>query len=126
MLTDLPPEVAGWRDAIQRLSPSVPPCRYLSPARWGTMRDNALDFLDRFGAEAHRLGWTASELFGVHPENGTLRVDWCGVLMVSGDKAASISANRIAFTRTAGYRDTPGMPRGMPIWEFSDKRKAAA
>ncbi|WP_280137135.1 hypothetical protein [Methylobacterium sp. ARG-1] len=42
------------------------------------MRTNALSFTDQFGAEAHRFGWTAEQLPGVHPETGTLRVDQCG------------------------------------------------
>lgn len=34
---------------------SASPCRYLVPARWVNIRENALAFCDRFGAEAPRL-----------------------------------------------------------------------
>ena len=75
---DLPPAVATWRDQIERLSEHASPCRYLLPAKWKAMRENALPFLDQHGAEAHRLGWTAEQLFGVHPEHGFLRVEYAG------------------------------------------------
>ncbi len=77
-MSDLPPAVASWRDQIERLSEHASPCRYLLPAKWAAMRASALAFLDQFGAEAHRLGWTAPQLFGVHPEHGFLRVEYAG------------------------------------------------
>jgi hypothetical protein len=43
---DLPPTVASWRDQIERLSEHASPCRYLLPAKWKAMRENALAFLD--------------------------------------------------------------------------------
>ncbi len=72
--TLLPNPVAMWHGAIEAMSPHASPCRYLAPARWAPIRDAALDFGPRFGADAHSLGWTAAELFAVHPEDGTLRL----------------------------------------------------
>lgn len=120
--TLLPNPVAMWHGAIENISERASPCRYLTPAQWATMRESALDFCTRFGAEAHSLSWTAPQLFGVHPEHGTLRVDWCGVLMIGGRKATNIEAGRILFDNTSGYRDLPGLPVGMPIWEFAARR----
>jgi hypothetical protein len=85
------------------------------------MRESALDFCSRLGAEAHGLGWTAPQLFGVHPEHGTLRVDYCGALMVAGKRATGVHADRVAFEQTAAYRNTPGKVWGPPIWEFKPK-----
>ena len=85
------------------------------------MWEAALDFGVRFGAEAHALGRTSPHLFGVHPEHGTLRVDYCGALMVAGKKVQAVEGNRIVFERTAGYRNTPGKVWGPPIWEFKTK-----
>ncbi|MCJ2058784.1 hypothetical protein MKL09_19820 [Methylobacterium sp. J-048] len=82
------------------------------------MRESALDFCTRLGAEAHGLGWTAPQLFGVHPEHGTLRVEYCGALMVAGKEVHAIEADRVVFERTAAYRNTPGKVLGPPIWEF--------
>lgn len=112
---DLPPTVAPWRDQLERISERASPCRYLTPTQWATMRESAIDFCDRLGAEALALGWTAPQLFGVHPQHGTLRVDYCGALMVAGKKVHSIDANRVVFERTAGYRDTLGKQWGPPI-----------
>ena len=117
----LPDAVAGWRSALENLSPHASPCRYLAPAKWAVIRENAIVFCDRFGAEAYRLGWTAQELFAVHPEHGTIRVDHCGVLMVGSQPAIGVEANRILFERTAGYRDGPGQQWGIPVWEFAKK-----
>ncbi|MCJ2140273.1 hypothetical protein [Methylobacterium sp. E-066] len=106
--TDLPPAVATWRDQIERISERASPCRYLTPAQWATMRESAIEFCDRFGAEALSLGWTDRELFGVHPEHGTFRVDYCGALMIAGNRVQGVHADRIMFERTAARRDKPG------------------
>ena len=119
--TLIPNPVAIWHGNIENISERASPCRYLTPAQWATMRESALDFCARFGAEAHGLGWTAPQLFGVHPEHGTLRVEYCGALMVAGKKAQAVEADRIVFERTAGYRNTPGKVWGPPIWAFKAK-----
>ena len=70
--TLLPNAVAIWHGAIENISPHASPCRHMPPSRWSPIRENCLDFIARFGDEAHRLGWTAEQLFGVHPEHDTL------------------------------------------------------
>ena len=118
-MSDLPPAVASWRDQIERLSEHASPCRYLTPARWAAMRANALTFLDERGAKAHRLGWTASQLFGVHPEHGFLRVEYAGALMVNDSPVIGVEPDRIVFDRFSGYRTKPGQTWGPPVWEFA-------
>lgn len=118
----LPLEAAEWRNAFGRLRPNSPPCRYLNPTGWVNIHEACTDFIERFGADAVRLGWTAPQLFGVHPEHGTLRVDWCGVMMIGGRKAVGIEADRIPFGNLTGYRNVPGAPIGIPIWEFAARR----
>ena len=125
VVSDLPPTVASWRDQIERLSEHASPCRYLAPPKWKGMRENALAFLDQHGAEAHRLGWTAPELFGVHPTSGTLRVDCCGVLMLGSGTAQAIQADRVTFAQTSGYRFLKGQAPGVPIWEFAARGRAS-
>ena len=120
----LPPAVASWRDQIERLSELASPCRYLAPAKWKAMRENALAFIDQHGADAHQLGWTAPELFGVHPQNGTLRVDSCGVLMLGSSAVQAVHADRIAFAQTSGYRFLNGQAPGIPIWEFAARGRS--
>jgi len=119
--TMLPNAAAVWRSAVEDLSPHASPCRYLSPSRWVPMREAAIDFCDRLGAEAHSPGWTAAELFALHPEHGTLRVEFCGVLMVSGSKAQAVEPTRIVCDRGSGYRTKQGQVWGIPVWEFAKK-----
>jgi hypothetical protein len=69
---------AGWRAALLALSPDHDPCPGFRPYVWARVQANALDFIERHGPEAHRLSWTAPELFGVHPEVGVVRVDGWG------------------------------------------------
>ncbi|MGH1573747.1 hypothetical protein ACRAWG_27775 [Methylobacterium sp. P31] len=89
------------------------------PPKWTPIRENTLAFCDQFGAEAHRLGWTAPELIGVHPQHGTIRVDYCGVLMVGAEPARGVEANRVLFERTSGYRNRQGQQWRIPVWEFA-------
>ncbi|GJD71655.1 hypothetical protein MMMDOFMJ_4618 [Methylobacterium gnaphalii] len=77
------------------------------------------DRLHRFRAEAHALGWMAAQLFVVHPEHGTLRVGYCGALMISGRKTTAIEPRCIRFFEDLTfYRDVPGKLRGLPIWKL--------
>lgn len=65
-------------------------------------------FLDEHGAEAHWLGWTAEQLFGVHPERGSLCLEYSGVMMVNASKIIGVEPDRIVFDRFSGYRTKPG------------------
>ena len=107
--TLLPNPVAIWHGAIENISERASPCRYLNPAQWAKMREAALDLCDKFGAEAHRHGWTERQLFGVHPQHGMLRVDYCGALMIAGDRVQSIEADRIVSEWTAAL--LPAQPQ---------------
>ncbi|MDP4026306.1 hypothetical protein Q8W71_27155 [Methylobacterium sp. NEAU 140] len=120
--TLLPSAVDVWRHAIEGIPADKPPCRYLTPAKWAALREAAIDFCDRYGAEAHRLGWTASQLFGVHPQHGTLRVDGCGAMMINGRKATGVDATGVQLSNQTAHRDKPGQETGPPIWEFAAKR----
>ena len=81
-------------------------------------REAAIDFLDRFGEDAIALGWTATDLFGVHPAVGVVRVDYCGALMISGERVRAIESDKIRFGMTTYYRNLPGRPVGVPVWEI--------
>ena len=119
--TLLPNAVAIWHGAIENISPHASPCRHMPPSRWSPIRENYLDFITRFGDEAHRLGWTAEQLFGVHSEHGTLRVDCCGALMMASDKAIGVEATRVLYERTSSYRNRQRQEWGPPIWAFKAK-----
>ena len=40
----------------------------MTQRRWQQVLDDAGRFLDRWGNQAHELGWNAADLFGVHPQ----------------------------------------------------------
>ena len=55
----------------------------------------------------------------MHPEHGTLRVDFYEALIVGGTPARSVEANRVLFEQPAAYRDRQGQEWGVSIWEFA-------
>ena len=85
------------------------------------MREAAIDFCDRMGGEAHALGWTAAELFALNPEHGTLLIEVCGVMMITGNRAQAVEPTRIVFERGSAYRNKQGQQWGIPVWEFAKK-----
>ncbi|WP_244479990.1 hypothetical protein [Methylobacterium sp. Leaf94] len=83
------------------------------------MHEAAIEFLDRYADQAVALGWSTLDLFGVHPQAGTIRPDYCGAMVLSGEKVSSVLADRIVFERTTHRRDKPGRPSGaVPLWTF--------
>jgi hypothetical protein len=112
--TMLPNAATVWRSAIEEMSPHASPCRYLTPGRWVPIREAAIDFCDRLGAEAYALGWTAAELFALHPEHGTLRLEVCGVMMITDNRAQAVEPARVVFERGSAYRTEQGQ-----VWGFS-------
>ena len=52
---------------------------WLAPDRWAVMLSDAESFLSRWGTVAHSLGWTAVDLFGVHPVAPAARFDVMGL-----------------------------------------------
>ena len=112
-----PSDAQAWRDALVAMKPTTSPCPGLTGPRWEKMREVAIDFFNRFGEEAAALGWTTAELFGVHPAAGFIRVDHCGALMISGERVRAIESDKIRFGMTTYYRNLPGRPVGVPVWE---------
>lgn len=115
-MTDRPPlSTAGPHD----LRPTVSPCPGLTATNWSAIHAKGLDFLERRADEAVALGWTTTDLFGVHPRLGTIRVDYCGGLTMGTALTTGITENRIFSGHTTFYRDTPGRGIGaVPLWLF--------
>lgn len=107
-----------WRAGLESLQPDRAPCPDFRGSEWPRVLARALAFLDTFGAQAEALGWTAPRLFGVHPEIGIVRVDYCGGLVLPiGGTVRAITATEISFGHLT-HRTKPGRPEGIPIWEF--------
>ena len=115
----VPADPKLWRQGFLDLRPSAVPCPGFTTQSWGGTHEKCIDFLDRWAEEAAALGWTTLDLFGVHPEAGVIRPDFCGAIVMSDAKVSAITDRRIAFLNTAFYRDTPGRPTGaVPLWLF--------
>jgi hypothetical protein len=109
----------AWREAILGLSPDHDPCPGFRPGAWARVWANALDFIDRHEAEAHSLGWTAEELFGVHPVVGAVRVDCCGALMLpNAGRVLAVEAELIRYVNGLAFRRGIGASPSMPVWRF--------
>jgi hypothetical protein len=64
---------------------------------------DAENFLSRWGAAAHALGWTALDLFGVHPTVPAARFDVMGlVLLICGGEVIALTASSATIRRRSG------------------------
>ena len=119
-----PPKVVPADPKLRRqgfldLRPSVVPCPGFTFQSWGGAHEAFVEFLDRWADEAVALGWTTLECFGVHPEVGTIRPDFCGAMVLSAERVSAITDKHMRFGKTTFYRDTPGRPSGaVPLWTF--------
>ena len=53
--------------------------------------------------------------------HGTVRVDFCGALMIAAAPVLGVEPTRVLFERTSVYRNLPGQGWGVPVWEFAAK-----
>ena len=63
-----------WAEGFARLDLASPPAGF-DAKRWRTLIDDGGKFLDRWGGEAARLGWSALDLLGAHPVAPAFRYD---------------------------------------------------
>lgn len=102
---------AGWH-AISAELKTMPAPDWAGVDRWSEIIDDADLFLSEWGETAHRLGWTALNLFGVHPAAPGSRFDMmglvpilrCGRVAVLTERTASIrqrSGAMLSFSRAS-------------------------
>ncbi|CAO4196649.1 hypothetical protein [Methylorubrum extorquens] len=80
-------EADQGRRAFGALQPTSPPRWYLGTTACANIYKASTDFIGRFGAEAVRFGRTTPLNYDAYPRHGTLRMDWCGVMITGGYKA---------------------------------------
>jgi hypothetical protein len=86
VLLEAPDDVPeAWAQGVANLL-VMPAVTGWSPARWAILQEDARVFLDTWGGQADRLGWTAHDLFSVHPEASYARVDAMGLLPLLGGR----------------------------------------
>ena len=76
---------------------------WLSPDRWLALLLDAESFLNRWGNAAYQLGWTALDLFSVHPEAPSARFDKMGLaLLICGGEVIVLTAQSATIRRASG------------------------
>jgi hypothetical protein len=93
---------AKWHAILAELEGKNCPER-ISPDRWQEVISDAETFLARWGSAAHSLGWTALDLFGVHPTAPAARFDVMGLLLlVQGGAVVALTADAATIRRKTG------------------------
>ncbi len=88
------------------------------------MREDAYHFLQDWAARAHELGWTAPDLFGIHPEKPWVRFDCMGLVpLLNGAKVTALSDIEAVIEKPNGARVTFRRRGQVPdetclIWEL--------
>jgi hypothetical protein len=113
---------AEWARHIALLKSNEPRLG-MSPLHWSQFVRDARRFLAEWGAEAARLGWSAEDVFGMHPLAPEARYDVMGLVpLIRGNEVVSISEQR-ATIRTPGgghmtyYRHRPNTG-AVAVWEL--------
>jgi hypothetical protein len=98
-----PPE---WHAILAELERRTCP-DWMSHERWDLLLGDAENFLTRWGSTARALGWTALDLYGVHPIAPAARFDVMGFLfLVQGGSVPIITAHSASIHRRTGARLT--------------------
>ena len=113
---------AEWTKQIALLK-SREPRLGMSPLHWSQFVRDARRFLQEWGAEAARLGWSAEDLFGVHPLAPEARYDVMGIVpLIRGNEVIAISEHRATIRVSGGvlltyYRYRPNTG-AVAVWEL--------
>ncbi len=73
--------------------------------------------MDHCADEAASRGWTALDLFGVHPVVGAVRVDCCGALMLPSSSFATVITTEAITFGPLVYRKRV-MREAVLAWDF--------
>ena len=94
----LPNGMQFWQDFKRR-----GPADWLSHDQWRGLRSDAENFLTRWGSAAHLLGWTALDLFGVHPIAPAARFDVMGLIpILKGAEVLALTSQTATMRRLSG------------------------
>ena len=90
---------ADWHAVLNELQGSTPVDGF-GDTRWQFLVNDTEVFLARWGEAAHLLGWTALDLFGVHPAAPGLRFDVMGLLpLLQGDSVVALTNDEAKIRR---------------------------
>lgn len=112
---------AAWIDGVARLrTMDIPDC--FSAERWRHIVDDADAFLKQWGVTAANLGWSAHDLFGVHPAAPAVRFDAMGLIpLLHGNPVIALTETTATLRGNSGsiqrFSRTHKV-RGICLWEI--------
>ncbi len=98
---------------------------------WDRILINAESFMAKWGAQAHRLGWSANDLFGISQSGSVARVDRLGLVLMLDDKQVTHMTNETAALQclnihtgepngsTLTFYRKPDMSGSSPVWQLT-------
>jgi hypothetical protein len=114
---------AEWVQGVADLL-AMPPHPDWLEAGWKVIQDDALGLLRDWAAQAHRLGWEAPALFGVHIDAPHARLDGMGLVpLLGGRPVVALTEDSAAIKADSGVVLTFRRHRAWPpgrclIWEL--------
>ncbi len=103
VLLHCPPGVPeAWVQGVADLLATARPAS-CPDAKWQTLREDAYHFLRDHAAQAHALGWTGLDLFGVHPVKPWARLDVMGLVpLLRGREVAALNRDGATIKMAGG------------------------
>jgi hypothetical protein len=121
----IPAELVPWYDGVAHMQ-SMPPPTGFSPARWRRACLDAAGLLDTHGAELVALGWTATDVFGLHSDAPGAAVRCYGLaVLLDGGSVTDLTAEGAAIVRPSGAALSSLRGIGLPVvpaWELDGSR----
>jgi hypothetical protein len=113
----------SWAESFARLNIADQPAGFRHEA-WCQLIDDGGQFLDRWGMEAARLGWSALDVFGVRPAAPSTTFDAIGLVpLIRGGDVVAIGSDRATIRMQGGtlltYLCRP-QPGAVAAWELVD------
>lgn len=104
----------------------MPPPAMVSQVAWTLLVADAQAFLAEWGGVAAALGWSAYDVFGVHPTRPLIRYDYMGLIpLIRGRAVVALTADEAAIETPRGQRlvyrrhkDQGEMPDRVLLWEL--------
>jgi hypothetical protein len=95
-----------WGEGVVKIL-AMPGPEQFSDGRWQILREDAHTFLKHWAVQAHGLGWTTPDLFGVHRHAPLVRFDALGLVpLLDGCRVAALTEDGAAIVTRSGARQT--------------------
>lgn len=120
MLSDVPDEWISGVDQLQFMPAPV----YWTDNEWRQLHDDATAFLVTWGAQAHRLGWSVTNIFGCHTAAPRARYDVMGlVLLLHGHRVVAMDERTVRIGIRQGITQSFSRRQNdeaVLIWELAE------